>query len=537
MKPTSYKNFGVIALFMILSLSLVLRLVDLDKRGLIEHDEGGFVLSSQLYSRAGIWFYKNIFELQQGKATFGDLRTYLISVGGGTQTMVAKPLHYLIIGVALWAGNFSDTPALMAQALFGVLTVFFLFLLGKEIYDARLGLIASLFLAVSAYHIYYSRSVYSQLESGFFLVLALLCYFKSTGSNPRPTLYLLLGALAVGLAITTHYNLIWEIPLVLAYEAMFQFTRHKLHVKRILYLCAGIIFPIAIFEIIFRLVAMTLAKFPQALVAGFRFRTYFEQISDQISAGTKYTNAPDLLYYSKVIWNWEGAITTLLISFGFILVLARIWKKRELGDTIIMTQFAIPLFLWSVSSLQYPRNLVATLPFGALIGAIGLVTCASFIPTSEKYRNAILLATLALIVTTGIPKVLSVVRGTSGYADAAEQLRRYAETHPGTIVAKNELGLSTDPIWRFYLGNLVDYDRTQGTVYIIDRSAYTSSGGNTRALLEQARCAQPIIQQPNDITWYMTGDSPTNPPEQVIQQIPGANQILMYDRRLASDCP
>ena len=520
---------------MIVFLGLGLRLYNLDQRGLIEHDEGGIILASQLYTRAGLWFANNLQNLQEGKVNFGDLRRSLIVEGGGTQNMTAKPIQYLITSGFLWVGGFSDASALASQSLLGALTVLFVFSLGKKIYNFQIGLFASLVLAVSAYHIYYSRSIFSQSTSAFFALLGIYAFYQSSLPTKHHSLYLALAGLTVGISFASHYNLFWEFALLLIYEIWIQFRKRILNVRRLIILSASMAAPLLAIEAAFRLVSFAIGKYPQANISGFRFRTYFEQIYDQTLAASKYAGTPDIVFFPGIFWTREGILVTLLIGIGFGLVAYRLFKEKGLADLIVLSQFLVPLTMWSLSSLQYPRNLVVALPFAALIAANGIAMVVDRIPMLYRHRTVALTVTAIAILLTGLFNSLPIVLGTSGYRAAANALRQYAQAHPGTVVAKAELGLLTDPLWRFYLGNLVDYDNARGTVFIIDRTAYGQGSGNSVSLLFETKCAQQIISEPNDLHWYMTGDSPTNPPEEEIRKIPEANLIRIYDRRLELD--
>ncbi len=519
-----------------MALSFVLRIYNLDRRGIVEHDEGHYLLASQLYSRSTVWVVSHATEFQTGSANLRDLRNTIIASGGGTQNLTAKPAHYFVVAVALWLGDFQDTAGLTPSAVFGALTIVVLFVLGQTMFDPRIALLSATVLAVSAYHIAYSRSAIPQAGSVFFDCLGVYLYYKGVQSTRHALRFLFLASLAIALAFVFHYNLFWQFGALFLYEGWRWWQEHRVSWRRLGIMLVGFALPLLIIELCFQLVRMALVRVSPALGQGLGLRTYFEQLDYQLRVNTATGFSPSMFFYPKLFWEWEGIIVCVLIVVGTFFVARRLGKHRNLSDFIVLVQFGLPLLLWNLTSSQYSRNMVVALPFAALIAAIGLVEMIGPIPVQKKYRDALLAASVVVILVIGIYRALPLVNGTASYAEAARQLRRYAEIHPGTIVAKRELGLSTDPLWRFYLGNLVDYDRAQGTVFIIDRSTYTASSGNTRALLEYTRCAREILRVKNDITWYMTGDSPTNPPESVLQQIPEANEIRLYDRRLPGTC-
>lgn len=527
------RTLVTILVFFVIIMSLGLRIYGLEHRGLIEHDEAGFVLASQLYSRAAAWLTENFKYFQEGRLSLTDLKAFLLSSGGGTQNMSAKPLHYLVVASALFFSS-SEYGALLTQALFGTCTVFLVFLMGKRIYTIDTGIFAAAMLAVSPYHIYYSRSLFAQVESAFFVALAAYCFILSLQSYQSNIRLLFLTGLSTGLGFTSHYNLFYQIPLFLLYETLSQVKNCAYNLRRTVALIIGIASPIIFFQLIFWIPSLFISKLHNNYTLGLRYRTYFQQLYDQTIANLSSSGSPDPAYYIKLLWNIDGPIYFILIVLGAFIILKKLVEQFNLTDFIILSQFIAPVSVWSISSLQFPRNIVVVLPFAALIAAAFFEKLKHSFYLSRKTYSWALAAGICIVVASNHATISKIVHGTSGYRSAAELLKHYSLAHPGTMVSKAELGLSTDPIWRYYLGNLVDYSAEAGTVFIIDRSAYVESHGNTKHLMVAAESLEPIIKVPNDLSWYLTGDSPTVPSEQSVQRIPGANEIRIYDRRCVS---
>lgn len=113
----------------ILILSLVLRLVRLNQSFWL--DEGAQVLMSSK-SLAFQWF--------------GRINDF------------QPPLFYLLTHFWLKIGH-SEVFLRILPVLFGILTIYFTFLIGKRLKDERLGLFTALILSTSAYHVYYSQEM------------------------------------------------------------------------------------------------------------------------------------------------------------------------------------------------------------------------------------------------------------------------------------------------------------------------------------------------------------------------------------------
>lgn len=88
------------------------------------------------------------------------------------------PGYFAIIWVWGHVFNFSEVSVRTPSVLFGVVTVFLTYLIGKNLFSKKVGLIASLFLAIAPLHIYYSQearmysfTAFSVALATFFLIL------------------------------------------------------------------------------------------------------------------------------------------------------------------------------------------------------------------------------------------------------------------------------------------------------------------------------------------------------------------------------
>jgi len=87
------------------------------------------------------------------------------------------PLHYVIANLSLAVFGVSDFSLRLPSALFGALTIPFLFLVGRRLYNAETGLIAAAFFAFAPYEVYYGQEarmysllVFLAVASTWFLV-------------------------------------------------------------------------------------------------------------------------------------------------------------------------------------------------------------------------------------------------------------------------------------------------------------------------------------------------------------------------------
>lgn len=99
----------------------------------------------------------------------------------------------------------------LPAALIGILTVTTIYFLIKECFGQRLAIVAALFLAISPWHIFYSRICYRLILFPLIFSLALLFFTKSI----RKPNYLLLSGLLFGLSIYTYISARAFVPLFL----------------------------------------------------------------------------------------------------------------------------------------------------------------------------------------------------------------------------------------------------------------------------------------------------------------------------------
>ena len=113
----------------------------------------------------------------------------------------------------LWliaAGQFVVGDAFLSAkcltSFLGVFSVGLTFLLAKRFYRSTLvGLCSAAFLAVSSYHVFYSRMVIPDTCAATFLLLSILCYWMGM-ERGKP--YTILSGVSFGMAFLTHYRVL-----------------------------------------------------------------------------------------------------------------------------------------------------------------------------------------------------------------------------------------------------------------------------------------------------------------------------------------
>ena len=126
-------------------------------------------------------------------------------------------------------GQTNEFAARLPFALANLLGIIVVFLIGREMFNDSVGLVAALLLSINGYFVAFSRIV--QYQSIVFLMMALsiLCYYRfyreeaNGHSTPRSETfgerkvgrpYAMLGALFLGVGLLAHYDAVFAVPVI-----------------------------------------------------------------------------------------------------------------------------------------------------------------------------------------------------------------------------------------------------------------------------------------------------------------------------------
>ncbi|MBU1164155.1 glycosyltransferase family 39 protein [Patescibacteria group bacterium] len=154
------------------------------------------------------------------------------------------PLAFIIQFIFFKIFGVSLLVARLPYALFGVLSVLALYYLGKQLYNKQVGIISSLLLAVSSYHIWASQAGYLEGILILFLILSIL-YFSKALNNHK---YFVHWSIAFGLALLTKYTALFSVPVFLIW---WLFSKNKVEIiKNKKFILSIIIFLILISPVV-----------------------------------------------------------------------------------------------------------------------------------------------------------------------------------------------------------------------------------------------------------------------------------------------
>ena len=452
-------NPWVAALAAILCVAAILRFQGITDRGIFDYDEAWYLLEAKSLYDAGSFLTGRLggsIPPESGSLP-ADLKGY-IKARGTVPITSFKPGHNLVTVLGFAVFGVHDYALLVLSALCGVLTVLCVFHIGRDMFGPKAGLVSALVLAVSAFHIGYSRSGYAQADSVFFVALGTWLWYRAYTQGPGLSWGLFLAGLSIGFAFTCHYNTAL-IPLILvAVEVLVCLVRGlglSRLVKRLGLLGSGLLVPLLAFEIPGR-VAKALGSAPDG------FLTYTEQFFHRNTHQAVENMRLTLKPMAVVLAGWldtEGALVLLAALLGIALSLRRL-RHRPVEYALVLGLAVLPALPWLVMAkgvdLRF-RLFPVMFPGLSILSGVGfvcLLECLGRIKAIRRVPSGVLVAALCgVLIGMGALRARPVLAARSTYREAADRLLRYAADHGGTVGFRPR---SVWPIWNFYLSARYD---------------------------------------------------------------------------------
>ncbi len=125
------------------------------------------------------------------------------------------PLFVYIIAISYHLFGIKIVSAVFIPFLFGGLTCLVVFKLGESLFDKKVGLLASLFYAVSSASWVASSKIWNDVPLSFFIILAFYLFYL--GIERDELKFIILAGFFEGLALLTKQSAILVLPVVLIY--------------------------------------------------------------------------------------------------------------------------------------------------------------------------------------------------------------------------------------------------------------------------------------------------------------------------------
>ncbi len=141
---------------------------------------------------------------------FTELHPPLIGPGTSIGGMYLGPLYYYMMAIPLLIANFSPVGPAVMVAILGIITVAFVWWVGRDWIGKTAGLIAAALYAISPTVIYYSRSSWNPNIMPFFALLSIYSIWKVW--REKKFNWIIVMGIAVAFALQSHYLGLLLIP-------------------------------------------------------------------------------------------------------------------------------------------------------------------------------------------------------------------------------------------------------------------------------------------------------------------------------------
>ncbi|MDP3963783.1 MAG: glycosyltransferase family 39 protein [bacterium] len=479
-------------LIVIVVMGAFLRFRGIADKGLYQHDEADFMLRVRSYAT----LFQALPQIIAGNVT--DLRSWSYDVFASGFFPSTSALPTFLIPASIFAAIVGDydwiLPAM--NATLGVLTIFIVYLLARRLSgNAYAGLLGAVFVALSPYHVLYSRMGFAQFPAGFFFTLAVYLYVESFFCDERVRYRYLFGVgLALGAMVSSHYG---TLP-VLALFGLCELYM-GLRVFRDMYwgrwgvMAFGVLAPLLFWQAVLWARAQVLwhAGFDRGKVTSYFGEVYGMALAivnsdaDAIREGRPL----DPFFYASIVQDQHGALF-LAAFFATPLLLWIAWRRRNMAMGAVALLVWMPAVYFSLLRYQVSRILAIFLPLTFIMVAVLLATAiARWLP--KRMVMPIYAGLILLVMYTWLPKALDATHIRSTYSEAAAQLKEFSQDY----------AVSATPYTMYqYYGTMrldaVDKALAEGrsVVYAIDHLRF-----NDPAALALEAAQQPLIEMPNNL--------------------------------------
>jgi len=131
---------------------------------------------------------------------------------------IPNPIPYLAVKLSILIGGNSEWGSRLIPCLVGILSIPAVFGLGRALYNWRVGLFSSAFVACASWHLFWSQNARYPVFTFLFAVLTAWCFYLSLARDSTP---LMIGALACCLClILSHMLSVVIVPALAAYAVI-----------------------------------------------------------------------------------------------------------------------------------------------------------------------------------------------------------------------------------------------------------------------------------------------------------------------------
>lgn len=389
--------------------ALAFRMAGLKGRGVVGHDEATFLLEAK----------------------------YILDRGGEDRPGTAHPAHTALLVLASRFFGWSDVIGPGVSAVCGAASVPVLASIGRMTGGTAVGGLAAMALAISPFHVRYSRSGGSDVPATFWLCVAVwaACRLWRTGGGVR---WAGVAGLPAGLSSLSHYRYIGPVA-VLGAGLLWAGARRER--RRAAGLAWGMAYAGG------GLLAWLGMEgwYAWLRATGRGPETYLHQLVWRLFEYGGRLTLEDPLAQVRALWILDGPAAVGLAAAGLAGFGLAAFRRKP-ADLVAYLWGVGPLVIWSVYSAGgiFPRCLVMGLPGLALLTGWGGNWLAGAAGVGRQWALA---AVVLVILASGVPRAVAETRVRGGYRGAAMAVAE-------DVVRRGvpaRLHWVHGPVWRLYM--------------------------------------------------------------------------------------
>jgi 4-amino-4-deoxy-L-arabinose transferase-like glycosyltransferase len=407
-------SFAPIKLLPVIALAGILRIYELPARGLIYWDEAKFAL-----------------EGERVHAALQVLVGAQASLTAGKAVGTAKPTHALLIALSYAVVGVHDYAPLLMSALCSIVGVALTYVIARQLFGPVVGLVSSIFLAVSEYDAIYARSALSESDAAaLFLSAVAVCLWqrRRAASVCKSTLPLIPGVL-LGASFTTNYRIAVYIAALVGLDLILRVREDdpkQTLLAAAMWIAGFLMFPGMWQGIDLLTHARGLALFRSEQTGA--WIPYFQQAWYQLHEGKQSVLNFQPLPYLQWFSLRQGLPMSALTLAGLVLTGLRRTRGWIWPAWLVVAPYAAFVF----APFYVPRNLLAAIPFACILSAAAL---SSIVQTAQKHRAIVIATATLILVALGVWMSWRLTLVRSGFARAAT----YLEARHARAVTSSEV--------------------------------------------------------------------------------------------------
>jgi len=407
MQPAS-QNVQRLLLLLLLLAGGVLRFHGITSRGLVEWDEGHYMLEAQ--------FVRSVLEqapnLVAGREGLQSLQQRIV----GWPLVSAKPGHAFLIFLTSLGTGMRDYAGAVMSAVLGLMTVLVVYAVGAQCGGRLAGLLGAAVLSVSSFHVMYSRSSLAEVGPAFFFLLGVWLLHSNVLAERASWWRLAGGGAALGWALVSNYR--WYVVAAAlavacaAWAALVPKRAERLTVlARLGTFWMAALLPAIACEIpyaVARWVGLG-SSYPMSM-------GYWESLKwFYLVKPSQGTFSPHVLYF-RTLLQLERPLVAGLVMLG---VIAAARRLRDLNVLTVLVPFAVPLALFSMTT-RGDRLVAISLvaPFLSILAGMGAAWLLTYVP--DRYCSTVHAGLVALILLVGVGNSLWLLQVKSGWRDVSD---------------------------------------------------------------------------------------------------------------------